>query len=58
MTFSTKISSTALYVSRKVVFSRDQSWSNSTTLTGSNLKEIFGLANKKKTSRNGKEGAR
>ena len=48
MTFSTKISSTVLYVSRKVVFSRDQPQSKSTTLTGSNLKEIFGHANKKK----------
>ena len=48
MTFSTKISSTALYVSRKVVFSRDQPQSKSTTLTGSKLKEIFGPANKKK----------
>ena len=48
MTFSTKISSTAPYVSRKVVFSRDQPQSNSTTLTGSKLKEIFGPANKKK----------
>ena len=48
MTFSTKISSTALYVSRKVVFSRDQPQSKSTTLTGSKLKEIFGPTNKKK----------
>ena len=45
MTFSTKISSTALNVSRKVVFSRDQL---QTTFTGSKLKEIFGPANKKK----------
>jgi len=45
MTFSTKISSTALNVSRKVVFSRDQP---QTTFTGSKLKEIFGPANKKK----------
>ena len=44
MTFSTKISSTALNVSRKVVFSRDQP---KTTFTGSKLKEIFGPANKK-----------
>ena len=48
MTFSTKFSSTVLPVSRQVVFSRDQPRRNSTTLTGSNLKEIFGPANKKK----------
>ena len=45
MTFSTKIS---LNVSRKVVFSGEQPKGNSATLTGSNLKEIFGPANKKK----------
>ena len=49
MTFSTKISSTVLPVSRQVVFfSREQPHGNNTTLTGSNLKEIFGPANKKK----------
>ena len=48
MTFSTKISSIALYVSRKVVFSRDQPQTKSTTFTGSKLKEIFGPVNKKK----------
>ena len=48
MTYSTNFSSIVLLVSRKVVFSRDQSQGNNATLTGSNLKEIFGPANKKK----------
>ena len=48
MTFSTKFSSTVLPVSREVVFSGEQPQGNNATLTGSNLKEIFGPANKKK----------
>ena len=48
MTSSTKISSTALPISRKQVYLQQHSKSDNTSLTRSNLKEVFGPAKKNK----------